>query len=300
MRGIIDVDATPGFPICSTNALMQSRYLLGLGPHGFHRIHYVQWGDAHSRRVLICVHGLTRTARDFDFLAAALSDVYRVVCPDMPGRGRSEWLVDKSDYGYPVYLNDTAALLARTGADQVDWIGTSMGGLIGMMLAAQPGSPIRRLVMNDIGPFIPKEGLARIAGYVGRCPTFTSMEALEQYLRTVAAPFGPLTAEQWRHLTVHNARVLNDGSYTLAYDPGIADSFKGAIEDVDLWSVWDAVRCPVLVLRGAESDVLTHQDAKAMGERGPRAHLIEFPGIGHAPALMTETQIAAVKEWLID
>lgn len=277
---------------------MTSKHILGLGPHGFHRLHYTEWGDTNNPRVLICVHGLTRTARDFDFLATSLERDYRVICPDIVGRGQSEWLNNKLDYNYPQYLNDMTALLARTGVERVDWIGTSMGGLIGMLLAAQPGSPIRKLVMNDVGPLVPKIGLARIAEYVGKPVEFTSIAEMESYLRMIAAPFGPLTDDQWRHLATHSARRLENGDYVFAYDPGIAESMKAIQEDVDLWSVWDAVSCNVLVLRGAKSDVLNRNDAEMMTQRGPRAKLVEFANIGHAPALMSDDQIQIIKDWL--
>jgi pimeloyl-ACP methyl ester carboxylesterase len=277
---------------------MKTESVLGLGPHGFHRIAYTRWGEAAAPRTLICVHGLTRNGRDFDRLAAALSDRWRVVCPDVPGRGRSDWL-PQSDYTYPQYLADMAALIARIGATEIDWLGTSMGGLIGMMLAAQPNAPIRRLVLNDIGPFLPKAGLARLAEYVGKDPRFASLDELEAYLRRVHAPFGPLSDQDWRHMALQGYRRLEGGGFGLAYDPAIGPAFlAGGIQDVELWPVWDAVRCPVLVLRGAESDILTAATAAEMRERGPKAQLVEFPGIGHAPALMTESSIAVVRDWL--
>lgn len=277
---------------------MSSKHFLGLGPHGFHRVHYTEWGDPANDKVLFCVHGLTRTGRDFDDLAAALENTYRVICPDVVGRGRSDWLSHKADYNYPQYLADMNALLARSGAGQVDWVGTSMGGLIGMLLAAQPGTPIRKLVMNDVGPFIPKAGLQRIAEYVGKPVRFASLDEMERYVRLVAAPVGALTDAQWRHLTVHSARQSDDGDYIFAYDPGIAEPFKADLEDVNLWPVWNAVRCPVLLLRGAESDVLTRADAEAMQNCGPRATLVEFAGIGHAPMLLAADQIKVVQDWL--
>jgi pimeloyl-ACP methyl ester carboxylesterase len=215
------------------------------------------------------------------------------------GRGRSDWLSHKADYSYPQYLADMNALLARSGADQVDWVGTSMGGLIGMLLAAQPGTPIRKLVMNDVGPFIPKAGLQRIAEYVGKPVRFAGLDEMERYVRLVAAPFGALTDAQWRHLTIHSARRLDSGDYVFAYDPGIAEPLKANLEDdVNLWPVWNAVRCPVLLLRGAESDVLTRADAEAMQNCGPRATLVEFAGIGHAPTLLAADQIKVVQDWL--
>ena len=279
---------------------MTSRSHRALGPHGFHRVHYTEWGDPDNPKVLICVHGLTRTGRDFDFLAAALEHEYRVICPDVVGRGQSDWLNDKSDYTYPLYVNDMAMLLARIDAERIDWVGTSMGGLIGIFLASYTGSPIHKMVINDIGPRIPAAGLQRVATYVGQVVTFDSIEKMEKFLRTIAATFGNLSDEQWRHMTIHGARQLEDGRYTFAYDPGIAKNFRTLdLKDIDLWSMWDAIHCPTLVLRGEHSDVLDHADAVTMTERGPKAKLIEFPGMGHAPALMADDQIAVVRNWLL-
>ncbi len=269
-----------------------------LGPHGFHRLAYTEWAGPPGARIVLCVHGLTRNGRDFDALAATLSRLFRVVCPDIAGRGKSDWLSHPEDYGYPLYLSDMAALIARLGVAEIDWVGTSMGGLIGMMLAAQPGTPIRRLVVNDIGPLIAVEGLQRIATYVGADPVFADLGELEAYLRTVSASFGTLSDAQWRHMAEHGARRRPDGTLGRAYDPAIAEAFKAVTGDVDLWPVWDAIRCPTLVLRGAESDLLRAVDAAAMTRRGPKARLVELPGIGHAPSLMTGEQIAIVEDFL--
>jgi pimeloyl-ACP methyl ester carboxylesterase len=190
------------------------------------------------------------------------------------------------------------ALIARLDVEAIHLVGTSMGGLIGMMLAAQPGTPIRRLVMNDIGPLIAREGLLRIATFVGADPAFPDLAALEAYLRQVSASFGKLTDAQWRHLAEHSARRRPDGTLGRAYDPAIAEAFKTVNGDIDLWPVWDAIKAPTLVLRGAESDLLRSADAAAMTTRGPRARLVEFPGIGHAPALMAADQIAAIEDFL--
>lgn len=278
---------------------MRSRYFQSLGPHGFHRLHYLEWGRHDSPRTVVCVHGLTRNARDFDALATALSKHYRVICVDVVGRGLSERLQVADDYGYPVYLQDMAALLARLDVEQVDWVGTSMGGLVGMMLAAQPGSPVRRLVLNDVGPFIPEAALRRIDEYLGKVYEFQSLEQVEAHLRLVHAPFGPLSDVQWREMAGHSAVMGQDGLYRLHYDPGIAAPLKSQpIADVDLWPVWDAVRCPTLVLRGADSDILLAQTGAEMGTRGPAADVMEFPGIGHAPALLEAGQISVVIDWL--
>jgi pimeloyl-ACP methyl ester carboxylesterase len=277
---------------------MTSHDLSCLGPHGFHRIAYTEWAGPPGGRTVLCLHGLTRNGRDFDVLAQSLSRSCRVVCPDIVGRGRSEWLRHPGDYGYPLYLADMAALIARLDVAEIDLVGTSMGGLIGMMLAAQPGTPIRRLVVNDIGPLIAEEGLLRIASYVGADPVFADLAALEAYLRKVSASFGALSDAQWRHLAEHGARRRADGTLGRAYDPAIAEAFKSVAGDIDLWPVWDAITCPTLVLRGAESDLLRAGDAAAMTRRGPRARLAEFPGIGHAPALMDGAQIAVIEDFL--
>lgn len=278
---------------------MRENSFAALGPHGFHRIAYTEWGDPANSRVLICVHGLTRNGRDFDHLAAALAEDWRVVCPDIAGRGRSDWLADKDAYGYPQYCADMTALIARLGAETVAWVGTSMGGLIGMVMASMPNTPVRRLVLNDIGPFIPKVAIERLGQYVGKGPDFAGVEDAAAYFAEVYAPFGPLSPDQWRHLAEHSLRRKADGRYELRYDPAIAAPFQdGTPADVDMWKVWDAIGCPVLALRGAESDLLTAETAAEMQTRGPRAELREFAGIGHAPALMEGDQIAAVRDWL--
>lgn len=279
---------------------MRKRSFQGLSPSGFHRVAYTEHGDPENPQVLVCVHGLTRNGRDFDALAGALCGHYRVLCPDVVGRGRSDWLADPNGYGYPQYMADMAALIARSGAGSVDWVGTSMGGLIGMFLAALPGSPIRRLVLNDVGPLLPGAAVARIADYAGNDPRFPDRDALDAYLREIYAPFGPFTDEQWRGLVDSTVRKTPDGDIGLAYDPAIAVPLRAAPPgDVDLWSVYDAIECPTLLIRGAESDLLSADIAAEMTRRGPKATLHEIPGIGHAPSLMSPDQIAQVREFLL-
>lgn len=269
-----------------------------LGPHGFHRVVYSEYAGPPGAPTLVCVHGLTRNGKDFEIIAEALSAHYRVICPDMPGRGRSDYLAAE-DYSYPLYVADMAALIARLDVESVDWIGTSMGGLIGMMTAAQPGTPIRRLVLNDVGAFIPQLALQRIADYVGFDPTFPSLEIMEKIIRQNYAPYGPLTDAQMRRMTEISATRRPDGSYGFAYDPKIAVGFKAVpIQDANLWPVWDAVKCPVLLVRGADSDVLPREVAGEMTRRGPKAKLVEFAGIGHAPPLLSEDQIAPIRDFL--
>jgi pimeloyl-ACP methyl ester carboxylesterase len=268
---------------------------------GLHRMSYVEWGERDNPRVLACVHGLTRCARDFDFLAAALARDYRVVCPDVAGRGESQWLRNPMEYAIPTYVNDMVTLIARLDVDSVHWLGTSLGGLLGMALASFPESPIAKLVLNDAGPLVTAASLDRIGSYVGKAPAFPSIEAAEQYIRTVSAPFGPHTDAEWRFLTEHVVRRQADGSYRMHYDPALAVPFNAEQphKDIELWTLYDAISCPTLVIRGASSDLLTRETARAMTERGPRAKLIEIPGVGHAPTLIHADQIAVVREFLL-
>jgi len=272
--------------------------LRSLSPHGFHRVVYYEWGDAANPRVVICVHGVGRNGRDFDVIGEALAPTHRVLAVDMPGRGNSDWLADPNDYVFPTYLTTLTALIARSGAIDVDWIGTSMGGLLGIVAAAQTKTPVRRLVVNDVGPQVEPAALARIGGYFGQDPTFATFAEIETYIRDISAPFGPLTDEQWAFITRTNVRERADGRWGLAYDPGIAVPFRKAAAPPDLWPVWDAIRCPTLVLRGALSDLLSADVAKQMALRGPKPQVIEIPGVGHAPMLLGRDQYAPVVDFL--
>ncbi|MDB5814504.1 MAG: alpha/beta hydrolase [Rhodocyclales bacterium] len=270
-----------------------------LSKGGVHRMSCVEWGDPANPRVLVCVHGLTRNGRDFDDLAEALSKHYRVICPDIAGRGESDWLVDKLAYTIPQYATDILAMLHHLGIKEVDWVGTSMGGLIGMGLASQPNSPIRRMVLNDVGPVITGVSLQRIGEYVGRAPDFPSFEAAEEFVRKVSADFGNLSDVQWRHLTEYS--IKQEGLvWKMRYDPGIGDAFRIApLVDVAIWPIYDAIRCPTLVIRGAKSDLLLAETVQEMTQRGPRAEAVEIPDVGHAPALMDVVQIDIVRRFLL-
>jgi pimeloyl-ACP methyl ester carboxylesterase len=275
--------------------------VLGMSPLGFHENAYWDWpSPGADAPCLVMVHGLTRNGRDFDTIARALSQDFHVVCPDVVGRGKSAWLANDALYGYPQYMSDAATLIARvTGSGPVDWLGTSMGGLIGMMLAAMSGSPIRRLVLNDVGPLIPQGSLRRIGAYVGQAPHFANLGAAAAYLKRVHSGFGTLSEADWAAMARHSTRRLPDGGYALAYDPGIGSAFTaGPIADVDLWPFWDRIACPVLVLRGADSDLLLPETAAEMVQRKPGTILVEFPDCGHAPALIDPDQIAVVRRWL--
>jgi len=268
---------------------------------GLHRMAYREWGDPANPDVLVCVHGLTRCARDFDCLARALSARYRVVCPDVVGRGDSEWLADPVFYAVPQYVADMVTLIARLDVERVHWVGTSMGGLIGMGLAALKGTPVGRLVLNEAGAVVAHASLERIGKYVGADPRFPSLEAAEQMVRTVAAPFGPHTDAEWRFLTEVVMRKSPEGGWRFHYDPRIGEAFRRQTPegDIVLWDTWDAIACPTLVIRGAQSDLLSRATAEEMTRRGPKATLVELPGVGHAPTLLHEDQIAIVREFLL-
>lgn len=269
------------------------------GPDRRYRMSYTVFGEDRAERTIVCVHGLTRNGRDFDALATALAGDARIVCPDVVGRGQSEWLDDPETYAVPTYAGHMLQLIQHLGAAKVDWVGTSMGGLIGMAVASMDVHPIERLVLNDVGPFIPKTALARIGSYLGLDLSFESLSDLEAHLRQIHAPFGPLTDDQWAHLAKFSARTRADGKVVLGYDPNIAAPFRDVeIEDADLWSLWDEIDCPTLLIRGAESDLLPKETALEMTERGPKAGLAEIEGAGHAPALMDPDQINIVKTWL--
>jgi pimeloyl-ACP methyl ester carboxylesterase len=286
------------------------RFVNCLDTTGLHRMAYWEWaGPAADAPVLVCVHGLSRQGRDFDALARALSDRYRVICPDVVGRGRSDWLRQPAGYQIPAYVADMVTLLARLDVEQVDWVGTSMGGLIGLGLASLPrpegaaASPIRCLVLNDVGPAIRFEALERIGTYLGRTPRFASLAEGAAYLRSISAGFGPHTDEEWLALSEPLFRE-EGGEWKLRYDPAIALPFGAVTPDIAaageaaLWAAYDTLRCPTLVIRGAESDLLSAETARAMTQRGPGARLVELPGIGHAPTLVHADQIAIVRDFL--
>jgi pimeloyl-ACP methyl ester carboxylesterase len=281
------------------------RHVSCLHPGGLHRMAYWEWGYATHPHVIVCVHGLTRQGRDFDELARELSASARVICPDVVGRGRSDWLPDPSGYALPSYVADMVTLLARLDADVVDWVGTSMGGLIGMGMAALKGSPLRRLVLNDVGPRIEPASVARIGSYVGQMAHWPTEEAAADALWTISTGFGQHTREQWLALTRPLLKPDDQGGWTLRYDPAIAQPIKAmtpaiaAAGEALLWQLYDSLRCPTLLLRGAQSDLLSAETAQAMAERGPRARLHVFEGVGHAPTLVQPDQRAVVRDFLL-
>lgn len=278
-------------------------YVTCSSPGGLHRMAYTEWGNPHNPHVLICVHGYTRTGRDFDYLARALASRYRVVCPDIVGRGKSDWLQDKMGYGVPQFVADMVTLIARLDVEKVEWVGTSLGGMVGMVLASQPNTPITRLVLNDVGPRVAGEAIRTMREYVGRAPVFDTYEEVEAYSRPLCKSLGPHTDEQWRFLLEHVVHQREeDGRWEFVYDPGVADAFRLALlfPSIDLWSVYDQITCPTLAIRGAESTFLRRDDWRMMAARGPKAKLVEIPGVGHTPTLISNFQIGIVKNFLLE
>jgi pimeloyl-ACP methyl ester carboxylesterase len=275
-----------------------------LDTRGLHRMAYWEWGDAANPRVLVCAHGVSRQGRDFDTLAAALAGHYRVVCPDVVGRGRSDWLADPMGYNIPAYVADMVTLLARLDAGTLHWLGTSMGGLIGLGLAALPGSPVQKLVLNDVGPVIEWSSIQRIGGYLGVPVTWASEDEAADAMWALSTGFGPHTRAQWLALTRPQLKPV-DGGFAPRYDPAIAQPFRlitaelARIGEAALWQSYDRIACPTLLLRGADSDLLSPATAQAMAGRGPRARVVEFAGVGHAPTLVQPDQVQAVREFLL-
>jgi pimeloyl-ACP methyl ester carboxylesterase len=276
--------------------------VLGLSLTGFHRIAYVDWGPLEDAVPVLCVHGLSRQGRDFDYVAAELGAMgRRVVCPDLVGRGRSSKLRNPNEYALSQYCADMNALVARLGTEQVDFVGTSLGGLIGIVLAGMPSNFVRRLVVNDIGPFLPWKGLARIGTYLSAMPPdFRDLGEAEIYFREVLAPFGDLTDEAWMHITRHSVEWhASRERYVTLFDPQIVSAFRNPWHySLDLWKYWTAIKVPILVVRGVHSDLLVAELAQDMIRRNPRASLLEIEGCGHAPPLMSYDQIEPVCEFL--
>lgn len=277
-----------------------THFLSVLTPEGQKRMAYDCWYSKADAPIVVCVHGLTRNRHDFDFIARVLAEHYCVYSVDILGRGDSDWMQSADQYGYPLYLQQmqqfVAHLLLTSGQQRIAWLGTSMGGLIGMMMAAAPLSPIQCLVMNDVGPVIPLLALQRLSQYVGLADNFSNLDEVERYLRRVAKPFGPLTDEQWRYLARHSVEQ-DAGHWSLAYDPDIARPLVGVHADIDLTAIWLAVTCAVLVVHGQESDLLSAQQVQQMCLR-PHTESVTFAGVGHAPMLMAQEQISAVQQYL--
>ncbi len=285
--------------------------------HGRHILFYCEWGDPKNTNIIVCVHGLTRNSRDFDYLANSLSDKYRVICVDIVGRGKSEWLSNKSLYDYETYITDIITLLDHLDIRKIDWVGTSMGGIIGMIIASRYPHIIRKLVLNDIGPIIPGNAIERIVTYAQSIREFHNKIDAEQALRYKMATFGVHKEEHWRHLMKHSVIKKLNGKYTFSYDPDIIPTpklvsklkiminkiipskKKSIFTNVNLFDIWNKISCPILAIRGMESDVLTAEIATKMQSSKKNIKIIELEGIGHAPMLMEDEQIAIISTWLL-
>lgn len=300
---------------------MKQDYVLSATEEGFHRIAYTEWGSANVSHLstVICVHGLTRNSRDFDSLAYFLSQKgHHVFCPDVVGRGDSSWLKDANQYNFKRYVKDLTVLIGRTGANEIDWIGTSMGGVIGIIIASLNNTPIKRLVLNDVSPQLPMHALWQMAKYVGKDPHFADKDEAKAYFKHIFNEFGPLTDEQWDRFTEHSIqeRVEGGGGYTAKYDPSIHEfkpkwqavkdlfynplkAMEGVFLDIDLWSYWQKITCPVLVIRGKKSQLLLPEHIKKMKRLHHNVDVFEVPEAGHAPALMEEFHQKVIADWLI-
>lgn len=282
---------------------------------GSHRMAYWSWGDPAAPHVVVCAHGLSRQGRDFDVLAAALvaaaGGAIRVVCPDVVGRGQSDWLKNPALYQIPNYAMDMLVLLAALKPQQLDWVGTSMGGLIGAVVCGQPGLPlpvpVRRLVLNDVGPVIQWEAIQRIGQYLGDAPRFASLEQAAEAMWAISSTFGPHTPAQWLELSRHMVKPVNDaqGGVTLHYDPAIAVPFRTITQEsaqageAMVWQLYDNIKARTLLVRGAQSDLLSADTTAQMLQRGPKPQLVEFAGVGHAPTLIAPDQVKAVVDFLL-
>ncbi|MFZ6657723.1 alpha/beta fold hydrolase [Undibacterium sp. TJN19] len=277
-----------------------------ISPSGLHTMSYKEWGDPLNPKVLVCVHGITRVSDDFDALAIALCQDYRVVCPDVVGRGYSGRLRNPMHYQIPQYVSDMVTLLARLNATTVHWFGTSMGGLIGMSLASLPDNPIAKLVLNDVGPVLNPDALARIGDYIGQDVRFDNFEDAQEYIKSISLSFGPHTPEQWEKLARDVLRQNEDGQWVRHYDLGLAIPLKASTPEMAaigqnmLWAAYDAIKCPTLLVRGEKSDLLTTASAHEMAQRGPCAKLVEIPGVGHAPTFVQPEQIAIASDFLLN
>ncbi|MGB7192560.1 MAG: alpha/beta hydrolase [Collimonas pratensis] len=276
-----------------------------ISPAGLHKMAYQEWGDPHNPNVLLCLHGVTRVSDDFDQLARALCDTYRVVCPDVVGRGRSDWLRDPQYYVLPQYLNDVVTLLARLNAETVDLVGTSMGGLIGIGLASLPDNPLRKLVLNDVGPTLNADAMGRIGEYIGADMRFPTFDEAAAYVRAISASFGPHTDAEWRKLAADVLHQNAGGEWTRHYDLKLAEPFKSTtpetfkLSEILLWNAYKAITCPTLLVRGAQSDLLSPETAQLMTQCGPKVKLVELAGVGHAPTLLHTDQIEVVSDFLL-
>lgn len=296
---------------------MKKNYFLGVSEEGFHRVAYTEWGKANDTATgIICVHGLTRNKHDFDGLAHYLSiRDHHIFCPDIVGRGDSDWLKNPLHYTYEQYISDMTVLIARTQKTDITWIGTSMGGLIGMVLASYAKSPIKRLILNDVGPQIPVKALARLSKYTGLDPDFSSVDDAKNYYKSIYKDFGHLTEEEWLNITLHNIREVAPGKFISKMDHGVKlapakskiawqsllhplKALEGSLFDIDLWAIFRQVTCPLLVIHGSHSDLLLPSTIEKMKNIHPNMQVIDIPDAGHAPLLKDPNHQEMIYKWI--
>lgn len=295
---------------------MQSNYFLGLSEEGFHKVAYLEWGSKGVLPPILCVHGLTRNAKDFDALAAYLQSNRHLFIPDIVGRGDSDWLKNPLHYTYEQYLADLNTLIARMRCSTLDWIGTSMGGLLGLIMASLDQSPVRKLVLNDVGPQIPIKALARLSKYAGFNPEFNSIQEAVTYFKKIYADFGTLSEAQWETITINSIKQAGDSKWIIKLDPGIKaipskskiawqqlllhpyKAFQGTVFDIDLWHLWRKVKCPVLVIRGEHSDILPTSVVEKMQETHPQTTVMTIADVGHAPTLLDDKTHQEIRAFL--
>lgn len=288
---------------------MERRYYFGLSPEGFHPLCYGEWGKQNEGSGVLCVHGLTRNKSDFSYLAESLKQDFHVTALDVVGRGESAYFQNPQYYSYQQYLSDIYTLVARLRWENIYWIGSSMGGLLGMIMASLPNSPVKALILNDIGPFIPKETAEKIRQYAGTKVNFSTLEEGKEFLKQRYGGFGIEHPEHWEHFFHHSLVKDQDGSYTLAYDPQVSNviadqatsipSLQDAAGNFLFWHYWHHVKCPVLLIRGESSDVLPYSVIEKMQSMGPKFELVEIKNAGHAPALMEKEHIDIIHRWLL-
>jgi cobalt-zinc-cadmium efflux system protein len=305
---VVEVEQKPDYPIPVEDVQdvedpeCRTHFVQCASTSGLHNMAYHEWGDPNNQHVLICVHGLTRRGSDFKVLAKAMSDRYRVICPDVVGRGDSDWLPNPMLYGIPQYVADMVTLIARLGVHKVDWFGTSMGGLIGIFLASQDHSPIRRMILNDVGPKIESAALKRLGDYVGKPLRFETKKEGLLYLNRICAPFGDFTPQQWKDYNGPHLKK-EGGEWILHYDPNISKPFAAVtmatavMGEMMTWKAYEAIQADMLVVRGGDSDLLSAKTVADMCHRNPRARSIEIPGVGHAPAFITPEQVSLAREF---